>query len=74
MWEFTRAPRVSSWLALEAPAVSYGKSTPYDPIIALLQSYFKIEAGDDAPRIRAKVTAACRARSPLHWAVPALSR
>ena len=73
VWEFTRSPRMQSWLVLEAPAVSYGKSTPYDPIIALLQSYFKIEAGDDAARIRAKVTARLLELDPsLHWAVPAL--
>jgi predicted ATPase/class 3 adenylate cyclase len=73
VWEFTRSPRVASWLVLEAPAVSYGKSTPYDPMIALLQSYFKIETGDDAGRIRAKVTARLLELDPsLHWAVPAL--
>ena len=56
-WEFTRSPATDGWLVLESGSVSYGKATPYLPVIELLKSYFKIE-DQDAPReIREKVSA-----------------
>ena len=36
--------------------MSYGKPTAFLPIIDLLRAYFQIEAGDEARRIREKVT------------------
>jgi predicted ATPase len=36
--------------------VSYGKATPYFPVIDLLKRYVHVEDGDDARTIRAKVT------------------
>jgi class 3 adenylate cyclase/tetratricopeptide (TPR) repeat protein len=44
------------WLALETSSASYGKATPYLPVIDLLRAYFQIEVRDDARRIREKVT------------------
>ena len=41
---------------LESASVSYGKATPYFPIIDLLKRYAHIEEGDDARTVRAKVT------------------
>jgi class 3 adenylate cyclase/tetratricopeptide (TPR) repeat protein len=55
-WEFLHSHRVQSWLLLESNSVSYGKATAYLPVIDLLKAYFRIETGDDARRIREKVT------------------
>lgn len=41
---------------LESTSVSYGKATSYLPIIELLRSYFQIDVGDDARKIREKAT------------------
>jgi predicted ATPase/class 3 adenylate cyclase len=55
-WEFTRSHRLQGWLIVESSSVSYGKATPYLPIIELLRTYFQIEARDDARKIGEKVT------------------
>jgi len=55
-WEFTRSHRTRDWLILESSSVSYGKATPYLPIIDLLKAYFQIESRDDSRKIREKVT------------------
>ena len=44
------------WLILESGSVSYGKATPYLPVIDLLKAYFKIQDRDDQREIREKVT------------------
>jgi class 3 adenylate cyclase len=43
------------WLVLEAYSVSYGKASPYLPIIELLKAYFEISLEDDGHRRRDKV-------------------
>jgi class 3 adenylate cyclase/tetratricopeptide (TPR) repeat protein len=43
-------------LVLEGASASYGKATPYFPIIELLQRYFSISEGESSETIRAKVT------------------
>ena len=55
-WEFTHSHRTQGWLMGEAAAVSYGKLTPYLPVVELLRRYFQIDERDDARRIREKVT------------------
>jgi class 3 adenylate cyclase/tetratricopeptide (TPR) repeat protein len=55
-WEFTHSHRTEGWLIVEASSVSYGKATPYLPVIDLLKGYFKIADNDDARAIREKVT------------------
>jgi class 3 adenylate cyclase len=55
-YEFTHSHRARSWLVVEAGSVSYGKATPYLPVIDLLQAYFQIETRDDQRKIREKVT------------------
>jgi len=55
-WEFTRSHHAHGWLVLRSRSVSYGKGTPYLPVIDLLRGYVQIEARDDARRIREKVT------------------
>jgi class 3 adenylate cyclase/tetratricopeptide (TPR) repeat protein len=55
-WEFTHSRRTVDWLILESGSVSYGKATPYLPLIDLLKAYFKITDRDDHREIREKVT------------------
>ncbi|MBI4607819.1 MAG: AAA family ATPase, partial [Candidatus Rokubacteria bacterium] len=56
VWEVTRSHRAHGWLILEAGSVSYGKATPYLPVIDLLKAYFQLEARDEQRKIREKVT------------------
>jgi len=55
-FEFVRSPRARGWLVLESGSVSYGKATPYLPVIDLLEAYFKIEDRDDQRQVREKIT------------------
>ena len=55
-WEFTHSYRTQGWLIVESSSVSYGKATAFLPIIDLLRAYFQIEAGDEARKIREKLT------------------
>ena len=55
MYEFIHSHRTQGWLILESASVSYGKATPYFPIIDLLKRYAHVEDGDDTRAIRAKV-------------------
>ena len=41
---------------LESASVSYGKATPYFPVIDLLKRYSHVDDSDDPRTIRAKVT------------------
>jgi class 3 adenylate cyclase/predicted ATPase len=45
----------SGYLILEAYSVSYGKASPYLPVIELLKSYFQIQLPDDERSRRQKV-------------------
>src|SRR5439155_18489772 len=45
----------SGCLVLEAYSVSYGKASPYLPLIELLKSYFQLQPQDDARTRRQKV-------------------
>jgi tetratricopeptide (TPR) repeat protein len=56
LYEFIHSYRTQGWRVLESASVSYGKATPYFPIIDLLRRYVHLEDGDDARTIRAKVT------------------
>ena len=56
VYEFVHSHRMQGWLALESASVSYGKATPYFPVIDLLKRYGHIEDHDDTRTIRAKVT------------------
>jgi class 3 adenylate cyclase/tetratricopeptide (TPR) repeat protein len=55
-YEFVHAPQTQGWRVLESASVSYGKATPYFPVIDLLRRYCHVEDTDDARTIRAKVT------------------
>jgi len=55
VYEFVHSHRTQGWLVLESASVSYGKATPYFPVVDLLKRYVHIEEGDDPRTIRAKV-------------------
>ena len=49
-YEFTHSHHVGrrrGWLVLEASSVSYGKATPFLPLVELLRGYFRIDDRDD---------------------------
>jgi class 3 adenylate cyclase len=56
VYEFVHSHLTSGWSVLESASVSYGKATPYFPVIDLLRRYCHIEDHDDTRTIRAKVT------------------
>ena len=56
LYEFVHSHRTQGWLALEAASVSYGKATPYFPVVDLLKRYLHIEEGDEPRTVRANVT------------------
>src|SRR5438876_5508656 len=55
-YEFVHAHPTQGWRVLESASVSYGKATPYFPVIDLLKRYCHLDEQDDPRTIRAKVT------------------
>jgi class 3 adenylate cyclase/tetratricopeptide (TPR) repeat protein len=55
-YEFVHAPQTQGWLVLESASVSYGKATPYFPVLDLLKRYCHLDEQDDPRTVRAKVT------------------
>jgi hypothetical protein len=53
VYEVSHSHRTQGWRVLESASVSYGKATPYFPIIDLLKRYCQIDDGDEARTIRA---------------------
>ena len=59
--EFTRSHRLQGAQVLEARSVSYGRATPYLPIINLLRAYFEIHTSDETPsKPNPRSTASCK--------------
>src|SRR4029450_7619907 len=56
VYEVGHSHRTQGWLVLESASVSYGKATPYFPVIDVLKRYSHVEEHDDMRTIRAKVT------------------
>jgi hypothetical protein len=56
MYEFVHSHHLTGWRVLESASVSYGKATPYLPVLDLLKRYVHVEESDDLRTIRAKVT------------------
>jgi class 3 adenylate cyclase/tetratricopeptide (TPR) repeat protein len=54
--EFLHSHHTSGWLVVESNSVSYGRATPYLPLIELLRNYFRIDGRDTTRSIREKVT------------------
>src|SRR4029453_3077561 len=55
LYEFVHSHRTQGWLALEAASVSYGKATPYFPVVDLLNRFLHTEGGDEPHTVRVKV-------------------
>ena len=73
MYEFVHSHRTQGWRVLESASVSYGKATPYFPVVDLLKRYVHLEDGDDARTIRAKVTGhILTLDETLHATIPAV--
>jgi class 3 adenylate cyclase/tetratricopeptide (TPR) repeat protein len=53
--EFTRHQLRPGWLVLQGPSVSYGKATPYFPLIEMLRHYFQLADGEGSEDIREQV-------------------
>ena len=56
VYECVHSHHTQSWRVLESASVSYGKATPYFPVLDLLRRYAHLDEGDDPRTIRAKVT------------------
>jgi class 3 adenylate cyclase/tetratricopeptide (TPR) repeat protein len=56
VYECVHSHRTQGWRVLESASVSYGKATPYFPVIDLLKHYCHVDDGDDVRTLRAKVT------------------
>ena len=55
-YELMQSPHTQGWLILEAGAVSsYGKASPYLPIIEILKTYFQVEGADDGRGMQERV-------------------
>ena len=73
VYECVQSHQTPGWLVLESASVSYGKATPYFPVIDLLKRYSHVEEHDDTRTIRAKVTGQVLTLDPaLQDTVPAL--
>jgi class 3 adenylate cyclase/tetratricopeptide (TPR) repeat protein len=73
VYEFVHSHHTPGWLVLESASVSYGKATPYFPVIDLLKRYSHVAEHDDTRTMRAKVTGQVLTLDPaLQDTVPAL--
>jgi class 3 adenylate cyclase/tetratricopeptide (TPR) repeat protein len=73
LYEFVHSHRTQGWRVLEAASVSYGKATPYFPVVELLKRYMHVEDGDEPRIVRAKVTGhLLTLDEALQEAIPAL--
>src|SRR5262249_20031457 len=71
--EFLQSHRTQGWRVLESVSVSYGKATPYFPVIDLLKRYTRVDEHDDTRTMRAKVTGhVLTLDATLQEALPAL--
>src|SRR5215467_1345003 len=63
--EFTRHQLPPGWLVLEGTSVSYGKATPYFPLIEMLRHYFQIADGEGIEGIQDRVVMHILELNPL---------
>src|SRR5499426_4099262 len=72
-YEFVHSHHTSGWSVLESTSVSYGKATPYFPVLDLLKRYSHIDDHDETRTIRAKLTGqVLTLDAALQDAIPAL--
>jgi predicted ATPase len=73
LYEFVRTHQRHGWLVLESHVDSYGKTTPYLPVIDLLRAYFQVEDHDDVQTVREQVTSRLLTLEPaLQATLPAV--
>jgi class 3 adenylate cyclase/tetratricopeptide (TPR) repeat protein len=73
VYEFVHAHHTSGWSVLASASVSYGKATPYCPVIDVLKRYGHVEERDAPRTIRAKLTGQILTLDEaLHETIPAL--
>src|SRR4029450_8652072 len=73
VYEFVHSHHTTGGVVLESASVSYGKATPYFPVIDLLKRYSHVDERDDPHTIRAKVTGQVLTLDPaLQGTIPAL--
>jgi class 3 adenylate cyclase/tetratricopeptide (TPR) repeat protein len=73
VYEFVHAHTTSGWLVLDSAAVSYGKATPYVPVIDVLKRYSHVDEHDNTRTMRAKVTGqVLTLDATLHETIPPL--
>jgi tetratricopeptide (TPR) repeat protein len=73
VYEVVHSRYTQDWRVLESASVSYGKATPYFPVIDLLKRYAHVEDHDDTRTVRARVTGQMLALDErLQDAIPAL--
>jgi class 3 adenylate cyclase len=73
VYEFVHAHHLQGWRILESASVSYGKATPYFPVMDLLKRYSHVDDSDDPRTIRAKITGQILTLDEtLHDTLPAL--
>jgi class 3 adenylate cyclase/tetratricopeptide (TPR) repeat protein len=56
VYELVHSHRTQGWRVLESASVSYGKATPYFPVLDLLKRYAQVEDRDDTRTVQARVT------------------
>src|SRR5262252_7988256 len=72
LYEFGHSHHTQGWLVLESASVSYGKATPYFPVVDLLKRYCHVEERDDPQTLRAKITGQILTLdAALHETIPA---
>jgi class 3 adenylate cyclase len=73
VYEFVHSHHTQGWRMLENASVSYGKATPYFPVLDLLKRYLRVEDGDEPRTVRANVTGhLLTLDEALQEAIPAL--
>jgi predicted ATPase/class 3 adenylate cyclase len=73
VYEGGQAHYTPGWQVLESASVSYGKATPYFPVIDLLKRYAHVEDADEPRTVRGKVTGqVLTLDETLHETIPAL--
>jgi class 3 adenylate cyclase/tetratricopeptide (TPR) repeat protein len=55
VWEFRASHHTRGWLVIEGASVSYGRTTPYLPVVDLLRAYLGIHERDDRRGVRERV-------------------
>ncbi len=56
VYECVHAHHTQGWRVLESTSVSYGKATPYFPVVDLLKRYVHVEDADEPRTVRSRVT------------------